>query len=258
MVFTNPADPEGSRLVVTEGHFTLPAGVVTLYIRAAVVADNLYEGRESFSVTAGFVDTDLQFQDPSGTDPTPRPGARVTSDLIVSDEGTGVIQGPGGQTSAGIDERPTLSVTAPANVSEGSPSVFTLSLSTPSKLPVEIDLALSHVSTEAGDMGPAIDVFTDPANPGGSQLAVVSGRIVLPAGVTTVFARVDTATDHVYEGSESFSLTAGFASAELRYADPTGHGSTLRSGAAATATTLVTDDATGTTAIENGMKTSHD
>lgn len=254
-VFTDPNDPVGSALLVRDGRFTLPAGVVTVYVRAGVPTDNVFEGREAFSITAGFVDTDLRFQDPTGTNTAVREGALVSGSVGVSDEGTGLLVGPGGLpvNLPAVDERPVMTVTGVPDASEGSPVVFTVSLSKPSEQPVEIEFDLADVTTEPGDLVPGMVIFTNPADPAGSMLTVTNGRVVLPPGVVTVYARVSTGVDGVYEGSESFTLTTSFVSPELRYQDPTGTSTALRPGAVATGTSTVTDDSAGTVTGPGGL-----
>jgi hypothetical protein len=255
LVFTDPTDPVGSALVLTNGRFTLPPGVTTVYVRAAIAADNVYESEESFSITAGFVDSDLKYLDPTGVNTTPRIGASATGTGTVTDDGSGTVYGPGGLPLVGtpaVDERPTLSVSGQTNVSEGSPATFTLTLSRATEQPTEIELALANISTEPGDTG-AISVFTDPADPVGSAITVTNGRFTLPPGVTAVYASVATTADGVYEGLESFSLTAGFTSTDLTDQDPTGANTTARTGATATAVSTVTDDGTGTVYGPGGL-----
>ena len=48
---------------MTNGRFTLPAGVTSVYVRVATNTDGVYEGPESFRLTAGFVDPMLKFVD---------------------------------------------------------------------------------------------------------------------------------------------------------------------------------------------------
>jgi hypothetical protein len=247
VVFTNPADPAGSALTVTNGRFTLPAGVTSVYVRVATSTDGVYEGPESFRLTAGFTDPVLKFVDPAAATPVARSGATATDTSTVTDDGSGSVYGPGGLpvVTAATDQRPALSLAGVDDVSEGSPAVFALTLDIPSEQPTEIALALGHESTEAGDYDTTLVVFTDPADPAGSALTITSGRFTLPAGVTSVYVRVATSTDGVYEGPESFRLTASFTDPVLKFVDPDAATPVARSGATATDTSTVTDDSFG-------------
>ena len=247
VVFTNPADPSGSILTVTNGRFTLPAGVTTVYVRVATNTDGVYEGPESFRLTAGFVDPMLKFVDPNAATPVARTGATAADTATVTDDSFGRVYGPGGVVTEGLptDQRPVLTVAGVDDVSEGSPAVFTLTVNRPSEQPTAIDLALSHESTEAGDFSTTLVVFTNPADPSGSALTVTNGRFTLPAGVTSVYVRVATHTDGVYEGPESFRLTAGFVDPMLKFVDPNAAIPMARTGATAADTSTVTDDSFG-------------
>jgi hypothetical protein len=248
VVFTDPADPEGSALTVTNGRITMPAGVTGVYVRVATGTDGIYEGPESFRLTAGFTDPVLQFVDPDAAIPVARSGATATDTSTVTDDGSGRVYGPGGlpvPESLPTDQRPVLSVVGVDDVSEGSPAVFALAVNIPSEQPTEIALALNHETTETGDYDTTLVVFTDPADPAGSALAVTNGRFTLPPGVTSVHVRVATNTDGVYEGPESFRLTAGFTDPVLKFVDPEAATPVARSGATATDTSTVTDDSFG-------------
>jgi hypothetical protein len=247
VVFTNPADPSGSTLTVTNGRFTLPAGVTSVYVRVATNTDGVYEGPESFRLTAAFVDTMLKFVDPNAATPVARTGATAADTSTFTDDSFGRVYSPGGGVTDSLptDQRPVLTVAGVDDVSEGSPAVFTLTVNRPSEQPTAIDLALSHESTEAGDFSTTLVVFTNPADPSGSALTVTNGRFTLPAGVTSVYVRVATGTDNVYEGPESFRLTAGFVDTMLKFVDPNAATPVARTGATATDTATVTDDSFG-------------
>ena len=95
--------------------------------------------------------------------------------------------------AASGDERPVLSMTGQSSVSEGSPATFTLTLNRPSEQPTDVELMLTNIGTEPGDVSGFV-VFTNPADPVGSALVVTNGRRAMPAGPTWTPPTVTTAS----------------------------------------------------------------
>ncbi|MBP7336876.1 Calx-beta domain-containing protein [Niveispirillum sp.] len=234
VIYTDPANPAGSVLTVVNGRFTLPAGVTTVYVKAATNVDTLSEAPENFSLTASFVDPFLKYADGTGTDPAPRTGASATGVVALMD-------------AVPVYVNPTLSVTGPgAEVSEGSAAVFKVALNKEHRADAVIDLSVTHVTTQAGDLEPTLVVFTDPSDPAGSTLTVTDGRFTLPKGVKEFYVRAATVDDLPYEGPEQFSLTVAFGDPEMKYADGTGNSPQLRVGASVTQSATIIDDGSGT------------
>ncbi|MFM1908502.1 MAG: hypothetical protein RLZZ591_2179, partial [Pseudomonadota bacterium] len=213
----------------------IPAYSTSILVRTAIKPDDVYEGPESLNLLTG----------PVVNAATSRPALLnnpegATGTLTIEDNGT-FGSGPD-------DDRPTLTVAGVDDVSEGSPAVFAVRLSNALERPTSIDLGLTDLETESGDVDPPLEAFyyADPVNrTGRTVLTVVNGRVELPVGVTEIFVRVDTKSDNVFEGAERFALTAGFVDPALKYADRTGTDPTLRTGASGTDTSTVVDDGSG-------------
>ena len=132
----------------------------------------------------------------------------------------------------------TLSVTGPANtVSEGSTALFTVNFSQALTSNTGISLSLQDVTTQATDYSLTKVYYLS----GGVEqaLTVTGNSVTVPTGVSTFYVRVTATADSpaVFEGSESFTLAAGFTDATLAASDPTADNSS---------TATIVDDGSGT------------
>jgi hypothetical protein len=216
-------------LTASDGKYTIPAGVMTLTVKVPTVGDAVYEGSETFTLSANVTQAYVTDAD-IGTGTIKDDGTAADGD----DEGAGVD-----------DDRPVLSVAGVDDVSEGSYAVFTVSLDKALEASTVIDLGLAHGTTGVGDYNTTYVVYTDPADVAGSTLTVTSNSVTVAAGVTCLYVAVQSTAESVYEGSENFSLTATFASAVIKYVDRTGTDSTLRTGASGSDTSTIVDDGSG-------------
>ena len=159
-----------------DGTITVPTGVTSFTFTVTAQDDESPEGTEYATVQVG--------------------GVSATGS--VTDVGGSVI---------------SLTVTGKDDVSEGSPSVFDVSLSQAYDADKSITLTLGDSSTETGDYGTTMTVTYTPLEGSPVSVSVVSGSsFSLPAGVTDFKVKVDTTVDGVYEGPEVFTLTAAVAS----------------------------------------------
>ena len=121
--------------------------------------------------------------------------------------GTGATFNPAPATGTIADATglPTITISAPQTVAEGTAADNTITLSNPSAVSVTVTLATAGngtTPTVAADLG-AQTYSTDGTtfNP-----VPASGIITIPAGVTTVTVRTATAVDSVVEPAETFSI----------------------------------------------------
>ncbi|MFQ4137985.1 VCBS domain-containing protein [Nodosilinea sp. PGN35] len=186
---------------------SIPAGG-TLLVRTSIVNDGVYEGAETFTLTA-----------------TNTGGTGTTGTGTIVDDGTGV-KFPG-TVSGGIpdtvatnldDDRP-LTVTSPT-VNEASPyAVFTVG----GAASQQVTLSLADGTATGADYGPGLQYWdgTDWVN------YTANALVSIPAG-GTLLVRTTITNDGVYEGAETFSLTA-----------------TNTGGTGTTGTGTIVDDGTG-------------
>jgi hypothetical protein len=221
-------------LTATAGKYTIPAGVTVLTVKVPTVGDAVYEGSETFTLSAN-----------------------VTQSYVTdTDLGTGTIKDDGTATDGddeGVavdDDRPVLSVAGVDDVSEGSYAVFTVSLDKALEGTTGIKLSLTDssalIATDLSSM--TMEVVTSLSTAVGSGTPVDNdGTFTLPAETTKFYVRVLTKSDQpaVYEGAEKFALRASFTSAALLYADRTGVNAAVRANASNADTSTILDDGTG-------------
>ena len=206
----------------------------TMLVRTTVINDNLYEGPQTFRLNV----VDLN-------------GGAALGTATILDDGTGrVYDGLGGNTGTPDDDRPVLTVSGVDDVSEGSYSVFTVTLDKALAASTNIKLLLASGTAQlASDLNSTtMEVVTSLSTAIGSGTSVTDGgNYLLSAGTRTFYVRVLTKGDSpaVYEGAENFKLTASFEPAALLYADRTGTDTTVRTGALADDTSTILDDGTG-------------
>lgn len=202
------------------------AAHATLRVRVAIQSeqDNTYEGPETFQLKI------------------------ISNGVIGAIYGTATIADDGTGTGGTDDDRPTLTVSGVDDVSEGSFSVYTVTLDKPLTVNTAIKLQLADGSALLSeDLEDTImQVVTSLSTAIGSGTDVLNGgQYTLPAGAQTFYVRVLSHGDAVFEGAENFTLTASFVPAALLYADRTGTATTLRTGASGSDTSTVLDDGTG-------------
>ncbi|MFM6966710.1 MAG: hypothetical protein ACKOWI_05055, partial [Rhodoluna sp.] len=182
---------------------SMPTGG-TVYVRVTISSesDNTYEGPENFSLVAinstnnAITDTKSTYIVDDGT------GSRYDGELT---SGT-----PNSSGTSLDDDRPVLSIND-ATVEEGSKAVFTVSLSNAAEDTLEIEFTPSvtdPLTAEAGDIDPTSLVVTYNDGTNDVVLTATAGKYTIPAGVTTLTVKVPTVNDAVYEGSETFTLSA--------------------------------------------------
>ncbi|MDD2160670.1 retention module-containing protein [Pseudomonas sp. MIL19] len=111
-------------------------------------------------------------------------------------------------TPAVIDTPPTIiSITNGATgltVNEGEAAIFTVTLSKTSSSATEFDLALADGTANLGADYSANLTFSN-----GVTFNATSGRISVPAGVTSFDVSVPTIDDSIFEANETFTLSIG-------------------------------------------------
>jgi hypothetical protein len=106
-VYTNPADPTGSRLEVVDGQVQVPALTTTLYVAVQTVADEprILEGAEDLQLAASFVDPSLRYANrESGAE---RSGASQQDTATILDNGRGKVYGPDGRDTGALPDDDT-------------------------------------------------------------------------------------------------------------------------------------------------------
>ncbi len=173
------------------------AGPVPVLVAVNITSerDEVYEVSEEFKLVVN-----------------PGQPTRAAASGFIVDDGTGAMYDAGGaampESAVRDDDRPRLQVTGPASpVSEGSPAVFTVTLSKTLLSSTPIDLALNPGTASAGDFAMG-GVFYLDSNGNEVPLGPVGGPYAIPAGVSTFFVRALTTQDSNYEGLESLRLVA--------------------------------------------------
>lgn len=173
----------GSNWSSYSGAVTFPAGG-SLLVRTPVIDDGIADSGETFTLTA-----------------TAAADNAATGTATIDDQGGGIIFNPDGTADAGgipTDDR-AVTVNNPV-VSEASPfAVFTVSGAAGQR----VSLALqSGTATLGVDTAAASLQYFD-----GAAWADYSGPVALPAG-GRLLVRTAVTPDNVYEGAETFTLTA--------------------------------------------------
>ena len=212
--------------------FTVPGtsnANTTLLVRVLLNSDNSFENSETFDLTATYV---VAGKTDSGT-------------ATIKDDGTGTKftgGNPTGTTPASstssLDDDRGITVSGLDDVSEGSNTIFTVTLPDGNNRNTEISLILSNGIASNDDYSAT---FTAYYFNGSTQviLSITDGNIILPTGVTSFYVSVPTTQDTKLEGSEDFSLTA-----------------TIVGGKSASDTSTILDDGTGKIYDEKGLNPS--
>ena len=174
----------GADYTAQTGTLTFAPNVTSQTVTVPIANDAVYERSESFNVVL--------------SQPTNGTLADGTGVGTILDDGTG----PGGSDN----DAPRIAVSA-VDAVEGTPAVFTVSLSNPSTAPVVFTPSLvSGTATVGTDTSalPALEVSTD----GGSTWLPVAGNATIPAGATSVQLRLPTTDDAIQEPTENLTLVA--------------------------------------------------
>ncbi|MBU3653387.1 MAG: hypothetical protein FGM44_09935, partial [Limnohabitans sp.] len=190
-------------LTVTGNSVTVPTGVSTFYVRVTTTADSpaVFEGSESFRLTAGFTDSTLAASDPT---------ADNSSTATMVDDGSGTVYGPTGNTlSTAADDDRTVGVTAYGPVNEGSTYAMFKVDGTPGYA-MDLTLQAASSGTAATTSGFTFQFSTD----GGTTWTTYDAthKPTVPAG-GSFFVRVNITTeaDTTFEGAETFALKANYS-----------------------------------------------
>jgi len=173
----------GKDYTSTSNNKTIPAGGTSTTITVASTEDTLDEVNETFSV------------------------------LLSNPVNANVVDGDGLGTINDDDATPSLTINDPAAVAEGSPVVFTVTLSAPSGLPVTVNWATSD-----GDGNGGADNAVAPGDYGAA-----GSTLTIPAGSTTAQISVATVNDGDKENLEAFTVTLS-SPTNATIADGTGIG----------------------------------
>lgn len=186
---------------LTVGSVTIPAGQTSAQISIPVTNDGVFEGDEVFQVSLSDVVNAVI--------------DRGTGLGTIADDGTGATA-PG--QSVPDDDRPTLSVVGEQVSPEGSPSVFTVKLSSSSATQTVVvrltpQAGSDDPSTATVEQGatPGVDTATsleyfDPSTQTWQPLA--NNQLSFAPGQTEWLVRVPTNTDSLTEGAERLMLQA--------------------------------------------------
>ena len=192
---------------------TIPALSTSILTRVATVIDNIDEPNETFTLS----------------------GVAVSGTAGTINSGTGTI----------LDDDPAPTITINnGSGTEGSPVVFTISLSNPSSGAIVLDLTASGgTATSVTDYTPtnfqySIDGGTNwlpGAGPTGT-------RVTIPATSTSILVRVSSVVDNIDEPNETFDLSGSLFSGTI---------TSISSGIG----TILDDDAAPTVTLVNGSAT---
>jgi hypothetical protein len=197
-------------------------GQATATFSVQTSADDVFEGPETFTVTltdasSGAVVTEITTATGTGT---------------IFDDGNG--PDPDGEDGPALpdDDGPTLTI-ADASTEEGSGAVFAVTLDNASEAPVAITFTASVLAgdtAEVADFDPQqLTVSYSEEGTDTTITANADGSFTVPAGVTELSVSVPTIDDTVYEGDETFTLSAAIADTNYTATD-TGTGTIVDDG----------------------------
>ncbi|USD95929.1 hypothetical protein CTT30_07485 [Vibrio coralliilyticus] len=180
------SDVDLSQVIFTNGvtydsttqQVVVPVGVSSFSVLIPTVIDGVYESSEDYTLILG------------------------------EQQATGTIENV---------DIPLVSVSENVSVSEGSAAEFTVSLSKNTAEAVTINLAVTHLETDASDISSMVVEYHD-GNSWQTLAIAPNGDVIFPAGVTQARVSVQTSDDDsqpVYEGDERFELAvSGVAGAQ--------------------------------------------
>ena len=188
---------------------TFAPGVTTQTVFIPITDDQLIEAPETFRVELS----------------NPTDWAIIAEPGLAADDGVGVV--------TIIDDDSASIVIADAETEEGSSAVFAVTITKASTEPVDITFTtavLAGNTAEATDFDASNLIVTYDDN--GQPATInqnVDGSYTVPAGVVELSVAVPTIDDDVYEGEETFTLSAATDNAEYDTTD-TGTGSIFDDG----------------------------
>ena len=178
---------------------TFAPGVTTQTVFIPITDDQLIEAPETFRVELS----------------NPTDGAIIAEPGLAADDGVGVV--------TIIDDDSASIVIADAETEEGSSAVFAVTITKASTEPVDItftEAVLAGNTAEATDFDASNLIVTYDDN--GQPTTInqnVDGSYTVPAGVVELSVAVPTIDDDVYEGEETFTLSAATDNAEYDTTD---------------------------------------
>ncbi|MGO5000562.1 retention module-containing protein, partial [Oceanisphaera sp. W20_SRM_FM3] len=218
---------EQTATVDAQGNFsvTVPAGSTSLTVGVPTFDDNVFEGKEGFTLKG----------DLSGTvNGVGFSGITATGNGLIVDDGTGPGPDPDNDT-------PVIQISNAGTVNEGGDAVFDITLTHEVDAETTITLDLTHGDTNGADFAlvdgkPTVTInnaaVTVTANGDGTFSFTVPANTANGIQVT-----LPTTDDSVFEGSEDFELAATLTGS-------TANGTDLPAGITATGNGIITD-ATG-------------
>lgn len=188
---------EGADVGVVATTVTFQPGQTSVQVAVPIVNDRTYEGSETFQLVLG--------------QPVNATIGRGTGTGTILDDGTGPL---GPEQTVADDDRPAVQISAGPTVVEGSPAVFTLTLTHPSNFPVGVTLKLlsglvDPVTGLSQYITPGVDnTPLEVLNPRTGQWELLTGSLVFAPGDTVLQVRVPTVNDGLVEGNEIVALQA--------------------------------------------------
>ncbi|GAB7221379.1 hypothetical protein VoSk93_05900 [Vibrio owensii] len=166
---------------------TVPANDTTYTVTVNTTDDDVFEGPETFTL--------------SGSTSTQNTPAQGTGTIV--DDGSG----PGPEPD---DDRPVVAAISSATVNEGDPATLDVTLSNPSTTDTVVSMTLSDGTADGGvDYTDTSVTITYADN--STQVVAVNPDgtfdVTVPANDTSYSVTVNTTSDDVFEGPETFTLS---------------------------------------------------
>jgi large repetitive protein len=180
--------------VDSNGKFTLPAGITSFNVNIPTTSDTVYEGSETFSLSANATSSYITDTD--------------TAVGTIKDDGTASDGDDAGTT---VDnDKPTLSIDD-INVTEGNFAIFTVSLSNESIQDITFTLSNTNgTATTTNDYTASYEISTNGTDWTNATSATIT------AGTTSIFVRIPTTEDSTSESDETFELNATVTSGDTK------------------------------------------
>ena len=172
----------GSDYSAVNGTLTFAPGETSKTLTVALLNDTVFEGSETFQINLS-APVNATLGDPQGLG-------------TLKDDGTG---------DGGTDnDTPTIRTISSPTAAEGSPLVYSVTLSNASTTPTSFPYTLGGGSANSND-------YTPPSFSDGVTL--LNGVLTVPAGVSGFTVTLPTVDDTTSEGSETVPLSIGTVSA---------------------------------------------
>jgi large repetitive protein len=164
---------DGGLSWITASSGSIPAGNTSVLVRVPVTDDTVFEGNETFTLTANVTSGNTS-------------NASATGTATINDN----------------DASPTIASVSAASVTEGGNLVHTVNLSNASSTATTFAYSLSGTTATAGT-----DFNTTATFSNGVTLS--GGTLTVPAGVTSFTVTYATVNDTIFEPTETTALTVG-------------------------------------------------